>query len=71
MSDELWKIENIYQINLLIMIIMESNKQYTCNVITKATVGMFNWSYFDNSKLIMFDNWKVSFLRKKICFYST
>jgi hypothetical protein len=26
---------------------------------------MFDWSYFDNSKLIMFDDWKVSFLRKK------
>jgi hypothetical protein len=31
----------------------------------KATVGMFDWSYFDNSKVIMFDNWKVLFLRKK------
>ncbi len=32
MSDKLWKIENTYQIKVLIVIIMESNKQY--NVIT-------------------------------------
>ena len=30
-----------------------------------GNVGMFDWSYFDNSKLIMFDDWKVLFLRKK------
>ena len=32
----------------------------------KDTGGMFNWTLFDNSKVIMFDNLKVSFLRKKI-----
>ena len=26
--------------------------------------GMFDSSYFDNSKVIMFDSWKSSFLRK-------
>ena len=26
----------------------------------------FDWTFFDNSKLIMFDACKVSFLRKKI-----
>jgi hypothetical protein len=31
----------------------------------ESTVGMFDWSYFDNLKLIMFDVWKVLFLRKK------
>ncbi len=35
-------------------------------VVEGPTVGMFDWSYFDNSKVIMFDDWKVSFLRKKI-----
>jgi hypothetical protein len=30
-----------------------------------ATVGMFDSILFDNSKLIMFDDWNVSFLRKK------
>jgi hypothetical protein len=33
--------------------------------VQKGNVGMFDWSYFDNSKLIMFNDWKVSFLRKK------
>jgi hypothetical protein len=27
---------------------------------------MFYSSYFENSKVIMFDNWNVSFLRKNI-----
>ncbi len=27
--------------------------------------GMFDSSYFDYSKVIIFENWKVSFLRKK------
>ncbi len=27
-----------------------------------GNVGMFDWSYFDNSKLIMFDDWKVLFV---------
>ncbi len=30
-----------------------------------ATVGMFDSILFDNSTLIMFDDWNVSFLRKK------
>jgi hypothetical protein len=29
---------------------------------------MFDWSYFDNSKVIMFDDWKVLFLRKILTF---
>ncbi len=37
----------------------------------KATVGMLDWSYFDNSKVIIIDDWKVSFLREKNCCYST
>ncbi len=42
----------------------------TCEINLKAsdicwgTCGMFDWSYFDNSKVVMFDYWKVSFLRK-------
>jgi hypothetical protein len=28
------------------------------------TGGMYDWSYFDNSN--MFDDWKVSFLRKNL-----
>ena len=36
----------------------------------KGNVGMFDSILFDNSKLIMFDNWKVSFLRKKSLFIS-
>jgi hypothetical protein len=28
------------------------------------TGRMFDWSYSNNSKVIMFDDWKVSFLRK-------
>jgi hypothetical protein len=31
-----------------------------------GNVGMFDSILFDNSKLIMFDNLKVSFLKKKV-----
>ncbi len=32
----------------------------------KDTGGMFDWSYYDNSKVIMFDDWNVLFLKKNI-----
>jgi hypothetical protein len=35
------------------------------NIIDPDTGGMFDSILFDNSKLIMFNDWKVSFLRKK------
>ncbi len=34
-------------------------------MVKMATVGMFDLILFDNSKLIMFDDWNVLFLRKK------
>ncbi len=36
------------------------------NCFGKSIGKLFQWSYFDNSKVMMFDNWKVSILRKKI-----
>ncbi len=33
--------------------------------IKRDTVGMFYSSYFDNSEVIMFDGWKVSFWGKQ------
>jgi hypothetical protein len=34
--------------------------------IFKDTGGMFDWSYFDNSKVKMFDGRNVSYLKKNI-----
>jgi hypothetical protein len=34
-----------------------------------GNVGMFDWILFDNSKLTTFDDWNVSFLRKKVILY--
>jgi hypothetical protein len=35
------------------------------------TGGMFDWSYFNNSKVIMLDHWNVSFLKKNIFIVET
>jgi hypothetical protein len=35
------------------------------------TGGMFDWSYFDNSKVIIFDDWNVLFLKKNIFIVET
>jgi hypothetical protein len=40
------------------------NSKLKSFIIRKETDGMIYNSYFDNSKVIMFDNWNVSFLRK-------
>jgi len=39
-------------------------------VIFASTGGMLDWTLFDNSKLIMFDDWKVSFLKKKLFLFN-
>jgi hypothetical protein len=39
------------------------------NEVNMATVGMFDNVLFDNSKLIMYNWQKVSFLRKKNIFW--
>jgi hypothetical protein len=46
-----------------------SNRLYALlniSAIKRGAGVTFDWTFFDNSKLIMFDDWKVSFLRKKI-----
>jgi hypothetical protein len=35
------------------------------------TGGMFDWSYFDNSEVIMSDNWNVLFFKKNIFIVET
>ena len=42
----------------------------SCWGLTADTGGMFNRSYFDNSKVIMFDEWKELFLRKKLFLFN-
>ena len=35
------------------------------------TGGMFDWSYFDNSEVIMSDNWNVLFFKNNIFIVET